>query len=79
MRFRNLGEMAPRTFRSHSGYHGDDGFLGPGLIRLPQHRLEQQWVLGEPLVGLGQHVAQLQPLALLVLLRPLWERGGAQF
>lgn len=71
--------MEPRTFCSHSGYHGDDGFLGAGLIRLPQHRLEQQWVFGKSLVGLGQHVTQLQPLALLVLLRPLREWGGAQF
>lgn len=28
-------------------------------------------------MGLGQHVAQLQPLALLVLLGPLWRGGGA--
>lgn len=60
------------------GYHGDDCLLGPWLLCLPQDRFEQQRVLGEPLVGLGQHVAQLQPLALLVLLSPLRGTGVGQ-
>ena len=58
-------------------HHAADSLAGVRLACLLQHTFQQQRVLGEPLVGLHQHVRQLQPVALLVRLRPLREEKGS--
>ena len=58
-------------------HHAADEVACRRLVRLLEDALQQQGVLGQPLVRLGQHVGQLQPVTLLVGLGPL-ERGQTQ-
>lgn len=52
-------------------HHVVEGVSRQRLVRLLEDTLEQQRVLGESLVGLGHHVGQFEPVALLVRLPPL--------
>lgn len=52
-------------------HHAVDDVAGRLLVRLLQDALQQEWILGQPLVRLGHHVGQLQTVALLVGLSPL--------
>lgn len=45
--------------------------LHTGLLCVFEHCLEQQRVLGDPLVRLGLHVPQPHPFTLSVILHPL--------
>ena len=52
-------------------HHVVDDVSGRRLVRLLQDPLQEEGVLGESLVRLGQHVGELQAVALLVRLGPL--------
>lgn len=52
-------------------HHAAEGLAAGWLVRLLQHTLQQQGVLGQPLVWLHYHVSQLQSVTLLVRLSPL--------
>lgn len=58
-------------FFSHHPHHAVDDVTGRRLIRLLENALQQEGVLGQPLVGLGHHVGQLQTVTLLMCLSPL--------
>lgn len=57
-----------------NAHHAVEDVARPRLVRLLQDALQQERVLGEPLVRLRHHVGQLQTVALLVRLSPL-KRG----
>lgn len=57
-------------------YHGGQGLPGAGLRTPLEHSLEQQWVLGDALVGLDEEVPQRLPPRALVLLTPLPGKVG---
>ena len=69
-----MGITVPACTPGCAAHHAADQVAGRRVVCLLQDALQQQGVLGEPLVGLGQHVGQLQPVTLLVGLCPL-ERG----
>lgn len=52
-------------------HHASEGLLYVRVLAALQHRLEQQWILGDPLMRFGLHVAQPHPLTLRVSLHPL--------
>lgn len=52
-------------------HHAADDVTGRGLVGLLQNALQQERVLGQSLVGLCQHVGELQAVALLMGLCPL--------
>ena len=55
-------------------YHGIQGLLGSCLGAPLEHSMEQQWVLGDALVGLDEQVTEHLPSRALVLLTPLQGR-----
>lgn len=52
-------------------HHASECLLDVRALGALQNRLEQQWILGDPLMWFGLHVAQPHPLALRVSLHPL--------
>lgn len=52
-------------------HHASECLLDLSVLGALQNRLEQQWILGDPLVWFGLHVAEPHPLTLRVSLHPL--------
>lgn len=64
--------VAWRNGRAESEtHHAYEGQLHGRLHCVFEHRLEQQWVLRDPLMRLGLHVPQSHPFTLRVTLHPL--------
>lgn len=52
-------------------HHASECLLYERVLGALQYRLEQQWILGDPLMRFGLHVAEPHPLTLRVSLHPL--------
>lgn len=60
-----LGSYAPGS------HHASECLLYVGVLGALQYRLEQQWILCDPLMWFGLHVSKPHPLTLRVSLNPL--------
>lgn len=70
--------MSPEGIKSRTGHvtlsvshHASECLLYLRVLGALQDRLEQQWVLCDPLMGFGLHVPEPHPLTLWMGLYPL--------
>jgi len=55
----------------HCPYHAVDDVPGRRLVRLLENSLQEEWIFGQSLVRLRQHVGELLAVTLLMGLYPL--------
>lgn len=70
-RFQHVTSRVPLVSYVTGSHHASECLLYVRVLGALQHRLEQQWILCDPLMWFGLHVSKPHPLTLRVSLNPL--------